>query len=139
MSILKVNTHIVDATPEYIEPVTDGNEFRTNLVKAVFNNHSNPQVLKGSSLEQRTQVFVSFFADENMLALSRFNVSGTANTQNIEPDSKSEAFKKWVNDHVDKSYLHPDEKVQDGNKSALEKGANESGIAKIENVVKSKL
>lgn len=150
---LKVNTHIVDATPEYIEPVATSNESETykKSISDAYNSYLHPdeEVQNISSLKQRANVFEGF-ADENMPIISRSNVSGT--DQNIDPvsESKSEALKKWVNDHTDKSYLRPVEEVQDGNKrTEVSEGSadentpisksNVSSTAKIENVVKSKL
>ena len=69
---LKVNTHIVDAIPEYIEqPVAENNESDyKKSINDIYNSylHPNEEVQGGSksSLKQRTQAFEGF-ADENML------------------------------------------------------------------------
>ncbi len=66
---LKVNTHIVNAVPEYIEPIADSNESEAykKSVNDVCNSYFNPgaEVQGGnkSSLEHRTQAGEGF-ADE---------------------------------------------------------------------------
>lgn len=147
---LKVNIHIVDAIPEYIEPVVNCNESETykKAISDTYNSYLHPdeEVQNGnkSSLKQRANVFEGF-ADESMPIISRSNVSGTTQKIETESESKSEAFKKWVKDHTDKSDLRPVEKVQDdvsegyADENMPIPRSNVSSTAKIENVVKSKL
>jgi hypothetical protein len=141
MTTLKVNTHITaDAIPEYTVPDTNESEAYKQSVTDAYNSYLHPveKVQDGnrSSLNQRATVFKGF-ADENMPGISRFNVNGTPSIQNLVPDSKSEAFKNWLDEHEKKSPLHPDEKVQ-GDKPSLEK-RTEVPVGSIEYVVKSKL
>lgn len=127
MSTFKVTTQInLDAIPEYIEPAPESSEsiaYKQSITDA-YNSYLHPegevQNSNNASLNQRAKVYRGF-TDENMPPVSRSNVSGTANIQNIVPDSKSDAFKKWLDEQAKKSSLHRDEEVQNGNKASLEK------------------
>jgi len=153
MTTFKVNTHIVNAIPEYIEPVASNeSEAFKKSIRYAYNSylHAVEEMQNGhkASLKQRTEVYEGF-ADENMPAISRSNVSGSAKIQNIVPDSKSDAFKKWLDEQASKNSLHCDEEVQNGHKSLLEKKpeisadkntpVSRSSVSGIAKIAKSKL